>query len=93
MPNPLDARIHGDWQDIYAIDKDRSYLVSFLYHGEGASGDVHVNFRWLPGAHDDPALQDRRVDGQEDVARYDAVLLRQRGRAEGAGHSAPRSTG
>jgi hypothetical protein len=49
MPNPLNAQIGGDWQDIYSIDKDRSYLVSFLYHGEGASGDVHVNFRGYPG--------------------------------------------
>ena len=49
MPNPLDAKIRGDWQDIYTIDKDRSYLVSFLYHGEGGSGDVHVNFRRYPG--------------------------------------------
>jgi hypothetical protein len=49
MPNPLNAQIGGDWQDIYSIGKDRSYLVSFLYHGEGASGDVHVNFRGYPG--------------------------------------------
>ena len=49
MPNPLDAQIRGDWQDIYSIDKDRSYLVSFLYHGEGGSGDVHVNVRGYPG--------------------------------------------
>jgi hypothetical protein len=49
MPNPLDGLIGGDWQDIYSIDKDRSYLVSFLYHGEGGSGDVHVNFRGYPG--------------------------------------------
>jgi hypothetical protein len=49
MPNPLDALIRGDWQDIYSIDKDRSYLVSFLYHGEQGSGDVHVNFRGYPG--------------------------------------------
>jgi hypothetical protein len=49
MPNPLDARIGGDWQDIYSIDKDRSWLVSFLYHGEEGSGDVHVNFRGYPG--------------------------------------------
>ena len=49
MPNPLDAKIGGEWQDIYSIGKDRSYLVSFLYHGEGASGDVHVNFRGYPG--------------------------------------------
>jgi hypothetical protein len=48
MPNPLDAQIGGEWQDIYSIDKDRSYLVSFLYHGEGGSGEVHVNFRGYP---------------------------------------------
>lgn len=49
MPNPLDAKIGGQWQDIYSIGKDRSYLVSFLYHGEPPSGDVHVNFRGYPG--------------------------------------------
>jgi hypothetical protein len=49
MPNPLDAQIGGEWQDIYSVDKDRSYLVSFLYHGEPGSGDVHVNFRGYPG--------------------------------------------
>ena len=49
MPNPLDAHIGGDWQDIYSVDKDRSYLISFLYHGEPPSGDVHVNFRGYPG--------------------------------------------
>lgn len=49
MPNPLDGRIGGEWQDIYSIDKDRSYLVSFLYHGEHGSGEVHVNFRSYPG--------------------------------------------
>jgi hypothetical protein len=49
MPNPLDARIGGDWQDIYSIGKDGSYLVSFLAHGDEGSGDVHVNFRGYPG--------------------------------------------
>jgi hypothetical protein len=49
MPNPLDARIGGEWQDIYSVDKDRSYLVSFLYHGDQGTGDVHVNFRAYPG--------------------------------------------
>jgi hypothetical protein len=49
MPNPLDARIGGQWQDIFSVSKDRSYLVSFLYHGEPPSGDVHVNFRGYPG--------------------------------------------
>jgi hypothetical protein len=50
MPNPLDARIGGDFQDIYSVSKkDRSYLVSFLEHGDAGSGDVHVNFRGYPG--------------------------------------------
>jgi hypothetical protein len=49
MPNPLDAQIRGDYQDIYSIGKDRSYLVSFLEHGDAGSGDVHVNFRGYPG--------------------------------------------
>jgi hypothetical protein len=49
MPNPLDARIGGEYEDIYSIGKDRSYLVSFLEHGDLNSGDVHVNFRGYPG--------------------------------------------
>ena len=50
MPNPLDARIKGQYIDIYSLDKDRSYLVSFLEHGDVGSGDVHVNFRGYPGS-------------------------------------------
>lgn len=49
MPNPLDAKIGGQYEDIYSIGKDRSYLVSFLEHGDLSSGDVHVNFRGFPG--------------------------------------------
>ena len=49
MPSPLDAHIGGQWQDIYSISKDHSYLVSFLEHGDLGSGDVHVNFRGYPG--------------------------------------------
>jgi hypothetical protein len=49
MPNPLDAKIGGQYIDIYSIGKDRSYLVSFLEHGDLGSGDVHVNFRGYPG--------------------------------------------
>jgi len=49
MPNPLDAKIGGQYTDIYSVGKDRSYLVSFLEHGDVGSGDVHVNFRGYPG--------------------------------------------
>jgi hypothetical protein len=50
MPNPLDAKLGGQYQDIYSIAKDRSFLVSFLEHGDLGSGDVHVNFRGYPGS-------------------------------------------
>jgi hypothetical protein len=49
MPNPLDAKIGGQYIDIDSVGKDRSYLVSFLEHGDEGSGDVHVNFRGYPG--------------------------------------------
>ena len=49
MPNPLDAKIGGDYIDINSVQKDRSYLISFLEHGDLGSGDVHVNFRGYPG--------------------------------------------
>ncbi|MFL5909583.1 MAG: hypothetical protein ACJ768_03290 [Gaiellaceae bacterium] len=55
MPNPLDARIGGQYQDIYSLGRDRSYLVSFLEHGDLGSGDVHVNFRGYPGRSTIPA--------------------------------------
>ena len=47
MPAPLDGKIGGTWEDIYSIGKDKSFLVSFLYH-ESQTGDVHVNFRAYP---------------------------------------------
>ena len=49
MPNPLDAKIGGQYIDIKSVAKDRSYLISFLEHGDAGSGDVHVNFRGYPG--------------------------------------------
>jgi hypothetical protein len=49
MPNPLDAKIGGQFIDIDSVHRDRSYLVSFLEHGDQGSGDVHVNFRGYPG--------------------------------------------
>src|SRR5579862_6429164 len=49
MPNPLDAKIGGQYIDINSVSKDRSYLISFLEHGDQGSGDVHVNFRGYPG--------------------------------------------
>ena len=63
MPNPLNAQIGGQWQDIYSIGKDRSYLVSFLEHGDMGSGDVHVNFRGYPGRTTIPTCQTVAIEG------------------------------
>ena len=48
MPNPLTGEIGGEWDNGVSVKRDRSYLVSFLWH-EASSGDVHVNFRGYPG--------------------------------------------
>lgn len=58
MPSPLDADIGGQWNsDGPIVDKDRSYLVGFLWHEAGA-GDVHVNFRAYPGRTAVPRCKD-----------------------------------
>jgi len=67
MPNPLDAQIGGQWQDIYSVGKDRSYLVSFLAHGDLGSGDVHVNFRGYPGSSTIPSCKTILLDGTKTV--------------------------
>jgi hypothetical protein len=67
MPNPLDAQIGGQWQDIYSLGKDRSYLVSFLAHGDLGSGDVHVNFRGYPGRSTIPRCKTILLDGAKTV--------------------------
>ena len=67
MPNPLDAKIGGDYQDTYGIGKDRSYLVSFLEHGDLGSGDVHVNFRGYPGRAAVPTCQTIVLAGKKTI--------------------------
>jgi hypothetical protein len=67
MPNPLDAKIRGQYQDIYSIGKDHSYLVSFLEHGDVGSGDVHVNFRGYPGRTRVPTCQTTIPQGKRTI--------------------------
>ena len=60
MPSPLDADIGGQWNSGGpSVDRDRSYLVGFLWH-EASSGDVHVNFRGYPGKAHVPRCLDRK---------------------------------
>ena len=63
MPSPLDAMIDGQWNSGGpVVDRDRSYLVGFLWH-EAGSGDVHVNFRAYPGKTAVP----RCLDGKRSI--------------------------
>jgi hypothetical protein len=48
MPHPLDGRIGGEWTDIDDVDRDGSFLVSFIWQ-ESHTGEVHVNFRRYAG--------------------------------------------
>jgi hypothetical protein len=60
MPNPLDGEIGGQWDNGVSVEKDKSYLVSFLWH-EPPSQDVHVNFRGFPGRARIPRCEDVEV--------------------------------
>jgi hypothetical protein len=60
MPSPIDGQIGGEWDNGVSVDKDRSYLVSFLWH-EPPAQDVHVNFRGYPGRKKIPRCEDVEV--------------------------------
>ena len=59
LPNPLTGEIDGPWESGYSVRRDRSYLVSFLWHEHG--NDVHVNFRGYPGSTAIPRCDDVRT--------------------------------
>src|SRR5262249_669274 len=67
MPNPRDAKIGGQYIDINSVAKDRSYLISFLEHGDVGSGDVHVNFRGYPGRTTIPRCTTVIPNGQKTI--------------------------
>jgi hypothetical protein len=52
LPDPLDGKIGGRWNNIDATSPDRSYLESFVWQETGpgaAGGELHVNLRGYPG--------------------------------------------
>jgi hypothetical protein len=59
MPNPLTGEIDGPWESGYVVKRDRSFLVSFLWHEAG--NDVHVNFRGYPGKTKIPTCEDTQT--------------------------------
>jgi hypothetical protein len=48
MPDPLGGVIGSRWNNIHSVDRDRSYLVGFVWQ-EVQSGELHVNLRGYPG--------------------------------------------
>jgi hypothetical protein len=60
MPAPIDAKIGGAYKNGRWVDeKDRSYLVSFVWldNDAGISQEVHVNFRGYPGRTSIPTCE------------------------------------
>lgn len=52
LPDPLDGVIGSRWNNIDAVDRDRSYLLSWVWQETGpgaAGGELHVNLRGYPG--------------------------------------------
>ncbi|HEY4347386.1 MAG TPA: hypothetical protein VGM80_07330 [Gaiellaceae bacterium] len=54
LPGPLTSQIGGRWNNVNAVSKDRSYLISFVWQEtevgiNGAGGEFHVNLRGYPG--------------------------------------------
>jgi hypothetical protein len=61
MPKPLDGHIGAQYADARIVDKDHSYLVSFVsveHDAGGITGEVHVNFRGYPGRTAIPMCED-----------------------------------
>jgi hypothetical protein len=68
MPRPLNAVIGGKYANGRSVDKDGSYLISFVWlerAENGISGEVHVNLRGYPGRTALPVCVDLlRVKGR-----------------------------
>ena len=61
VPPEINARIGGIYTDINSVDRDHSYLISFVWF-ESGSGEVHVNFRGYPGRTRIPTCSDLDTD-------------------------------
>jgi hypothetical protein len=60
MPDPLTGELDGDWNNIYSVDDDGSYLAGFTWY-EVQSGEVHVNLRGQRENTEIPVCEDVRT--------------------------------
>ena len=56
IPSPLTGDIDGPYINLNKVDKDRSYLTSFIW--KEREEEIHVNFRGYPGRTTIPSCQD-----------------------------------
>lgn len=65
MPQPLDGKIAAPFAPLAYVERNRSYLVSFIWAepNPSATYEVHVNFRGYPGRTAIPICEDTIVDG------------------------------
>ena len=59
LPSPLTGEIGGPSTSINSVDRDRSYLISFIYKEKAE--EIHVNLRGYPGKTRIPTCIDTRV--------------------------------
>jgi hypothetical protein len=67
LPDPLTGDLKGRWNNINSVDKDRSYLESFVWQetgGGAAGGELHVNLRGYPGSTKIPTCKTVDVNGK-----------------------------
>jgi hypothetical protein len=67
MPDPLTGQIGGRWNNIDSVDKDRSYLIGFVWQELGQ--EIHINLRGYPGVTKVPTCRSiELVDGKRHVS-------------------------
>jgi hypothetical protein len=61
LPDPLTGQIGGRWNNIDSVDKDRSYLIGFVWQELGQ--EIHVNLRGYPGVTKVPTCRSIELVG------------------------------
>jgi hypothetical protein len=61
LPDPLTGQIGGRWNNIDSVDKDRSYLIGFVWQELGQ--EIHVNLRGYPGVTKVPTCRNVELVG------------------------------
>jgi hypothetical protein len=63
LPDPLTGQIGGRWNNIDSVDKDRSYLIGFVWQELGQ--EIHVNLRGYPRITKVPTCRSIELVGGE----------------------------